>query len=288
MIESIPEKYCKEDAVQLVINSKLSTLLFNVEEIILLKYGNCIFDQYQNYKMNEQLPNLSESVQKDGYFTELFSYNKLYLNFINNGGGVQFFKHYVMKEQEKSYALSESLPLWERNSTMSMIMNREEVEKYFNPLEYDAMYIMDVNGIITCAYNKKDDFLINQTLIPTDEQIIEKELEKRTFTNKASCMINESYKNWSKYEEEKRIEEIKNLRLFGGIFRNNRDLLVTIKNGKLNVKWFALYFLEQDKFEFSYSDIPALEPNREDILKEIAKGNVEEIEAPNTLKRILI
>lgn len=287
MVVSIPEKYCQEDFVQLAINPKLGTLLFNVEEIILLKYGNCIFDQYQNYKMREQLSISSESIQKEGYFTEFFSYNKLYLSFTNNGEGIQFLKHYAIKEQEKSYIISESLPLLERNGRASSIMNREEVEKYFNPLEYDALYIMDVNGIIICAYNKKDGFAIKQTIIPSEEQIIKKELDKRTFTNKASCMISENYTNWQKSFKEKGIEEIKKLKLFGGLF-GNCDLLVTIKNGKLNVKWFELYFLEQDKFEFSYSDIPVLEPTREDILKEIEARNIEEIEEPSTLKRILI
>lgn len=260
----------KEEYVQVKIQPLLSCLIMDAEEIILLKHINkVLINKFINHPMHYQNSLDVEEVVGEGldrYYNELLSYNKLYLSY-RNGNGVQFFQSYFGKDGNSSYEMHKTLPIFHEEPTTTCIMSREEVEKYFNPLEYDGMYIMDINGIISYAYNKKDGIVINSDIIPSDEKIIIADKEKRKFDNKERCILKVNYDNWNQTFEPKSIKDIKNIKIWGGALNGYTDFLVTVKDGKFDVKWFRLKFLEQDKFQLDISPIYVSEPNQEDILE---------------------
>lgn len=238
---------------EILVNPLLSCLIFDAEETILLKYMNKIL--INKYPFNDNNNN-------NEYYNLLLDYNKLYLGYRNNGEGIQFFQYYAIKSGNKSYVYHKTLPFHEKGKLFTQIMTRKETEELFDPLKYDSMYIMDVNGIIYYAYNKKDGYIINKTIIPSDEEIIDLDIKKR--------------------------EEIKDIKIFGGvIFSEYKVLLVTSKDNKFDVRWFSLHFLEKDKFKFNYAPILTTVPNQNDILSYIGNNSLDENSNQN-LKRILI
>lgn len=291
MIKSIPQKYCKEEFTQLMINPLLTCLIMNAEEIILLKYGNkVLINKFTSHPMRNKFPRSNIEIFEDEentFYKELFSYNHLYLGYRNKGGGIQFFQNYFVKEDNRCLIQNKSLPIFQKEPTITRIMNRKEIEEYFNPLDYDAMYIMDRNGIISYAYNKKDGTVIKTNLIPNDEQIIELDRKNRTLRNKVACMANENYNDYEKKYNPRNLEKIKNIKIFGGVIGNFADFLVTVKDSKFDVKWFSLHFLEKDKFQLDFSPIFVLETNQEDILRYAESNPIEEVLEPS-IKRVLI
>lgn len=260
---------------EILVNPLLSCLIFDAEETILLKYMNKILINKYPFNNNE-------------YYNLLLDYNKLYLGYRNNGEGIQFFQYYAIKSGNKSYVYHKTLPFHEKGKLFTQFMTRKETEELFDPLKYDSMYIMDVNGIIHYAYNKKDGYIINKTIIPSDKEIIDLDTKKRDINNKMVFILREKDKNYEQIFTRKKIEEIKDIKIFGGIiFTEYKVLLVTSKDNKFDVRWFSLHFLEKNKFKFNYAPILTTVPNQDDILSYIENNSPDENSNQN-IKRILI
>lgn len=285
-MEELREKNKKDENFQILINPLLSCLVMSADEIILLKHiSKVLVNKYPNYASQNEF---SLEEEKEDYQKLLLSYNKLYLGYRNNGAGIQFFQYYAVKDGNRNYVYNKTLPFHERGKLFTQIMTREETEQLFNPLKYDSMYIMDVNGIIYYAYNKKDGYVIHKTIIPSDEEIINLEKKKRELNNKEACILRKDYEKYEQTFEQKKIEDIKDIQIFGGaLFPEYKVLLVTSKEGKFDIRWFSLHFLEKDKFQFNYVPIGVLVPNQEDLLKYAQSNLVEEIPEAN-IERVLI
>lgn len=287
MIKAIDSKYCKDNLVQLMPLTDVCQLIMDTDEIILLKIGNNILiNKYTNHPSRYLFPysdNERNSVTPySSNYNELFEYNKLYLNYRGSIREYNFHKNYFVKGTNRALFLKESLSVDDRNNdNHKEYLTRNEVEKVFDDKQYDSMYIIDKNGNILYAKSKKDGCIIKEKIILSDNEIIELEAERRISNIKIALMstgnrdaiLDVDHKN-------KKIEDIKNLNLYGGMFNKYGHLLITSKDGQFNMKWFSLDFIEQNKFRLTTSPIPVIEPTIDDIINYTKNNNIENTPEP--------
>lgn len=283
MIKAIYEKYCIGDLVQVMSHTDTTQLIVSADEIILLKTGNkVIINKYANHP-NRYLFPLSEKIQQDfDHFTELFEYDKLYLDFRGSISGFRFDKNYFFKGSERALILEESLQVDERYATTSSVeLNRVEIETIFDSNNYDSMYVLDRNGRILFARNDKDNILIGESIIPSDKEIVEMELQDRKGDHNIACAINpelDTPENYDKVNKKKKIEDIENFKIWApALFGKYSHMLLTSKNGKFDLKWFRIDFVSKDKFKLTTSPINITEPTIDDVISYKEKWNIEYI-----------
>lgn len=269
MIKAIDKKYCVGDLVQLMPATHVCHLIVSADEIILLKVGDDVLvNKYANHPSRESFPYHEEERHDWAHFTELFEYNKMYLNF----KGCNFRKYYFFKGSERALYLDEHLPVDEGyGEKKSLELDRQGIEELFDGSNYDAMYIIDRNGKILFARNDKDNVRFGENVIPSDDEIVEMELRKRKGDYNLARALNsenDTKDNYRKAEEPKSIDEIKNLKLYGpALFSKYAHLLLTVKDGKFDLKWFRIDFLLKDKFRLTTSPIVIVEPTIDDVLE---------------------
>lgn len=273
MIKAIYSKYCNDEFVQLIHKTDLCDLIVSEDEIILLKNGNnVLINKYVDHPSRD-LFSYSEKIKSNGYYNELFEYNKLYLNFKNSASDVGFRKNFFFKGDDRALFLSE--PLYvdsnEINGT-SVNLSREELEKLFDKDAYDSMYVIDRKGKVLFANNKKNGLVIDNKIIPSDEQIIKMELDSRIANYYISSSFNHNLattENYKKAHTPKSIDEIRSFHIYGTdmlSFPGFSHMLLTSKNGNFNLQCFRIVFIKKDKFRLTYSQIPIIEPTIDDVL----------------------
>ena len=153
-------------------------------------------------------------------------------------------------------------------------------------MQYDSMYIIDVNGFILYANSKKDGCIINRKIITTDNEIIDLEAEERISSLKNVLMsmgnrddiLNIDRKN-------KKLDEIRNLKLYGPILsRTYSHFFITSKDGHFNIQWFRLDFVETNRFKLTTSPIEVIEPTVDDVIRYSKKHNSEKTIEPDVLE----
>lgn len=273
MIQAIDKKYCIGNLVQLMPYTDDCHFIVSTDEILLLKVGDKVLvNKYVNHPSRNLFP-YHEKEQNDWlHFTELFEYNKTYLNFRGSVRGFRFHKDYFFKGNDRALWLEESLPVDERYAIEDSVeLNRYEIEKIFDSNNYDSMYVVDRNGIILFARNDKDKIHIGKNVIPSDNEIIRMELKNRKADYNIGKIINPEYDTAENYEKAntlKTIDEIRNFKVYGpAIFGKYSDMLLTVKDGKFDLKWFRIDFIEKDKFRLTSSPISIVEPTIDDVIE---------------------
>lgn len=281
MIKAIDKKYCIDNLVQLMPYTDVCHLIVSADEIILLKTGNgVLINKYAQHPSRYLFP-FSEKEQNDwNHFTELFEYNKVYLDFRGSVGGFRFDKNYFFKGSERALFLEEPLPVDERNATMDSVeLNRTEIEKIFDSDNYDSMYVIDRNGRILLAKNDKDKICIGKSIIPSDEEIIEMELRDRKGNYNIARALNpanDTHENYEKANAKKTIEEIENFKIYGpALLGKYSHMLLTVKDGKFDLKWFRIDFISKDKFKLTTSPIAIIEPTIDDVITYSSNRDIE-------------
>lgn len=289
MIKAIDSKYCIEDLVQLMPYTDACQLIMNADEILLLKIGNkVLINKYIDHPKRYLFPYSDKEKNctlESINYNVLFEYNKLYLNFRGSVSGYGFHKNYFLKGNNRALYFNESLDIDQRNAIEDeTYLTREEVEKKFNSMQYDSMYIIDVNGFILYANNKKDGCIIDRKIIPTDNELIDLEYEGRSSNIKNALMsmgnrddiLNIDRKN-------KKLDEIRNLKLYGPIYLEHSHFFITSKDGHFNVQWFRLDFVETNRFKLTTSPIEVIEPTVDDVIEYSKKHNIEKTLEPDIL-----
>lgn len=286
MIKYINKKYCKDDLVQLMLSCDFSNLIVSADEIILLKIGDKILvNKYVEHPNRMQFP-FSDKVINDDCYNELFEYNKVYLNYRASVGGYRFDKKYFFKGQDRAIFLSQGLPVDQTFTRDNSIeLNRDEIEKIFDKNSYDSMYIFDRNGRIYFANNKKDGLLINKKIIPSDEEIIQLELSDRIGDYNIARAINpasNTHENYEKAHKVKTIDEIKDFNIYGSaIFNKYSHMLLTSTDGKFNLQWFRIDFIEKDKFKLTTNKVPIIEPTVDNVIMYARHNDIEYTREPS-------
>lgn len=279
MINAIDSKYCKDNLVQFMSYTNLVQLIVSPEEIILFKIGgNVIVNKYSNHPSRNLFP-YSDKEQIDyNHITELFEYNKTYLDFMCSSDGFGMNEMSFYKGTEGALCFNAPLNLDDRRieQPVTRILTRKEVEDIFNSDNYDSMYILNGNGRIHYASNKNDGISIGKKVIPSDDEIVEDEYQKRLGYCKIARAING---NLSKPKEEikkKNIDGIENFKLYAPfLFRQYIHLMLTSKNGEFELKWFRLDFVKKDQFKLTTSPIKIYKPSVEEIVDYATNNQIE-------------
>lgn len=287
MIKAIDKQYCIGNLVQLMPYTDACHLIVSANEIILLKVGDKVLvNKYVNHPSRNLFPYHEKEKNDWQHFTELFEYNKTYLTFRGSVGGFRFHKYYFFKGSDRALWLEESLPVDERYAVENSVeLNRHEIEEIFDSSNYDSMYIIDRNGRISFARNDRDKIHIGKNVIPSDDRIVEMELRSRKADYTLAKAINpdnDTTENYQKANTPKTIEEIKDFKVYGpALFAKYSDMLLTVKDGKFDLKWFRIDFIEKDKFKLTSSPISIVEPTIDDVIQFSSNHEIENTPEPS-------
>lgn len=286
MVQAIDKKYCIGDLVQLMPYTDTCHFIVSTDEIILLKIGDKVLvNKYENHPSRNLFPYHEKEQIDRNHFTELFEYNKTYLNFRGSVGGFSFHQDYFFKGSERALHLNQSLLVDDRNVVKDSIeLSRQEIEELFDSSNYDSMYIIDRNGRISFARNDKDKICIGKKVIPSDDEIVEMELRSRKGDYNIARAINpenDTTENYQKANTQKTIDEIRDFKVYGPLlFASYSDMLLTIKDGKFYLKWFRIDFIEKDRFRLTTSPIAIDEPTIDDVLSYSKKYDIDYTREP--------
>lgn len=287
MIQAIDKKYCIGNLVQLMPYTDTCHLIVSADEIILLKVGDKVLvNKYVNHPSRNLFPYHEKEKNDWQHFTELFEYNKTYLTFRGSIGGFRFHKYYFFKGRDRALWLEEPLPVDERCAMENSVeLDRHEIEKIFNSDNYDSMYVIDINGRISFARNDKDKIHIGKNVIPSDNEIVKMELKSRKGDYSIAKAINpdnDTTENYQKANTPKTIEEIKDFKVYGPAhFAKYSHMLLTVKGGKFNLKWFRIDFIEKGKFRLISSPISIVEPTIDDVIQFSSNYEIENTPEPS-------
>lgn len=248
--------------------------IVSLDGIVYLKKGDKeLIRDYINSENNFRF----DTVDLDTYEVPvIYEYNKQYLEFVENHIGTGAKQNYYFKGTNRALHVEDYLHIDEKytySGNESYEVSRGKIENIFNKDNYDAMYIM-AESKLKYAYTKKDGLILNdlriKNIIPTDEEIIELELRDRISDYNIVKAINghiDTKENYDEAHKPKTIDEIKNFKLYGGFLRNFVHMLLTVKNGKFNLMYFRIEFLEKNWFKLTTCQIPIIEPTVDDIIK---------------------
>lgn len=232
MILAIDKKYCIGDLVQLMPRTDTFHFIVNTDEILLLKIEDKVLvNKYANHPSRNLFPYHEKEQYDKNHFTELFEYNRIYLNFRGSAKGFSVHHEYLFKGNERALYSNQPLLIDDDNMAIDSIeLSRQEIEELFDSSHYDSIYVINRNGSISFARNDKDKICIGENFIPNDD-------------------------------------EIKNFKFYDSFsFINYSDILLTVKYGKFYLKWFRIDFIEKDKFRLTTSPIAVVEPTVDDVL----------------------
>ncbi len=289
MIKAIDKKYCRGNLVQLMPITSYCHLITSADEIILLKIGDKVLvNKYINHPKRDFFPYNEKEQNDKEHFTELFEYNKTYLNFrFSVRRGFSVYKDYFFKGSKRALWLEESLQVDDRYAQEKFTeLNRNSLERIFDSSNYDSMYVIDINRGIIFARNDKEKIHIGENIIPSNDKIVKMDLEKRQVNYSISKALTDGNYTEESYQEAntpKTVDEIKNLKIYKPLsfFSKYSHLLLTIRDGKFDLTWFRIDFIEKDKFKFTFSPITITEPTVDDVMGYANNNEIENTPEPS-------
>ena len=129
MIKSINEKYCKNNLIQLMPYSAQNQLITSTDEIMFLKLvDKILINKYENHTNRNLFP-YSDKIKYSENYTQLFEYNKQYLNYRGSFYGINIEQHYFFKGNNRALYFSDDLDLDDREVEFNeQIMDRKSIE----------------------------------------------------------------------------------------------------------------------------------------------------------------
>ena len=303
MYKIIDSNYCDDKFVMATKEYFPNRFIVSLDGIVYLKIGDKELIRDDNNSENNFRFDTSGIDRHE--VPIIYEYNKQYLDFVENHIGTGAKQNYFFKGTNRALHVEDYLHIDERytySGNESYEVSRGKIESIFNKDNYDAMYVFAA-GKLRYAYTKKDGLVLNNlvngdNIIPTDEEIIKLELEDRLGDYNILKVMGHARKIENKDREPKTIDEITNFKLYGGFLRNFVHMLLTVKNGKFNLMYFRIEFLEKDWFKLTTYQIPVIEPTVDDIinitrkedervrkLEEEKRRQEQELEKQNTKKK---
>lgn len=272
MYKIINSNYCDDKFVMDTAGDFSNHFIVSTDGIIYLKIGDKELIRDDNNSENNFRFEVSGVYRRE--VPIIYEYNKQYLDFVEDHIGMGAKQNYYFKGTNRALHVEDYLHIDERytySGNESYEVSRGKIEDIFNKDNYDAMYVL-AEGKLRYAYTKKDGLVLNDlvngdNIIPTDEEIIKLELRDRLGDYNILKVMGHARKIENKDREPKTIDEIKNLKLYGGFLRNFVHMLLTVKNGKFNLMYFRIEFVEKNWFKLTTCQIPVIEPTVDDIIK---------------------
>lgn len=286
MVEAIDKKYCHNNLVQLMHRENNVNLIISDDEIILLKLGDKVLvNAYENHPDRYLFP-YSEKVMTGPFYNSLFEYNKPYIVYNGGLGGYNFSTNYFLEGYDRTLFWSDYLSTDFRGvKGNEKVLSRSEIENYFNKDNYDSMYVINTNGKVLYANSKVNGLVVDNRIIPSDEEIIELDYKDRKSKVEMGILSRKIvYLEHFDYDEkedpskvEKRsIDDIKNLKLYyGGLFNDYSHVMLTVKNGVFYINWFKIDMLSKDSFKLTTQPIVFKIPTYVDVIKYMSKNKIE-------------
>lgn len=302
MYKIIDSKHCDDKFVMDIVGNFSNHFIVSPDGIVYLEIKDKELIRNDNNSENNLRFEVSGVYRRE--VPIIYEYNKQYLDFVGNGAK----QNYYFKGTNRSLHVEDYLHIDERytySGNESYEVSRGKIEAIFNKDNYDAMYIL-AEGKLKYAYTKKDGLILNDlvngdNIIPTDEEIIELELRDRIGDYNIAKLFNDNIdtkENYNEAHKPKTIDEITNFKLYGAFLRNFKHMLLTVKNGKFNLMYFKIEFVEKNWFKLTTCQIPVIEPTVDDIinitrkederarkLEEEKRREQQELEKQNTKKK---
>lgn len=128
-------------------------------------------------------------------------------------------------------------------------------------------------------------FISVKKVIPSDEEIVKMELRDRIGDYNIARAINpenDTTENYQRANAPKTIEEIKDFKVYvPAHFAKYSDMLLTVKDGKFDLKQFRIDFIEKDKFKLTSSPIRIVEPTIDDVIQFFSNHEIESTPEPS-------
>lgn len=199
-------------------------LILNCDEVVYFKQGNMVFKELD----------------------KKFNYYDLYFRLMDGRNGFQVFNFLrtKMDDGKVTTTLEEGTIKNKKNlDYKEYLVDRSTLEEMLDPESYDGFYILNKSNAVRVAYNKKDGFLMGAKAIPSDSDI-----ETMEYANR----INLASLGLASNLMPKSIDEIRNFRIYGDYptIGNDgfEDLLITAKNGSMDMEFFTIDYLGNNKF----------------------------------------
>lgn len=237
-------------------DTNFNRLIINPKEIVFLEKDGKI-------KINKCKDN---SNKKEGY-NVVYNYDKFYLDSRENIHGYSLSSTYFYRASDRAFQLSDAIMLDERylkSEVKINYLNREQIENVFNSENYDSMYIL-WEGKILYAHNKVDGLVVDKKIIPSDEEIIEKECKER---ESLFDIFGKTEKTTYKVKR-KELKDIHNFNLYTPaipLFANFVHTLITSKDDIFKVCHFSVVYKEENVFELKKQEIEMDVPTVDDII----------------------
>ena len=275
MYKIINSNYCDDKFVMDTAGDFSNHFIVSTDGIVYLKIGDKELIRDDNNSENNLRFEVSGVYRRE--VPIIYEYNKQYLDFVAEHIGVGAKQNYYFKGSKRALHVEDYLHIDEKytySGNESYEVSRGKIEAIFNKDNYDAMYIL-TEAKLKYAYTKKDGLILNDlvngdNIIPTDEEIIELELRDRIGDYNIAKLFNDNIdtkENYNEAHKPKTIDEITNFKLYGAFLRNFKHMLLTVKNGKFNLMYFKIEFIEKDWFKLTTCQIPVIEPTVDDIIK---------------------
>lgn len=253
------EKFDDDGAVVIYDNSFLERLIVNENELLLLNHNDDITINRSG------VMNLNGNrIKQKLYFDK--PYIDLSCTLIGSN-----FKNYILKRFDGSAVLFEQ-KLSDKNITSrtEQILTRDEVKKYFDHTNYDAMYLANKRLGLTFAYNKEDGIIIDHNIVPTNEELIELDWKQREMQLRLYHLFDDRNTCTPRILETplaESIDSLKNVDIYYSLSSDCSDILITSKNGKLKANWIYLSFLGKEQFRLITKEELLFERDTEFVLE---------------------
>ena len=226
------------------LDKSFTDLILSEEEIIYFNNG-------KDTKVNK-----TGVLSKTSFDSLLLDYNKKYIEIYTTIDGYGLRQLLIKKEKDEIKYITDSLIKNHREDTIfdTKTLTQKEVEKMFNPTNYDIFIIFSTLPTYDYIYSKTDGKVKGKYVIPNKKQMINKDYHNQSFNKQmASIFGNDDYEKPKK----KKIEEIKDLYLYcPAVFKTGLGhILITIRNNKISVMYFNLKYVEMNKYELKHSKI---------------------------------
>ena len=245
-------------------------LIIDSDEIVFFKsHGDVVINKYLTHPDRDSFICRDVKYQRPFFFewnderyNELFEYNKLYLTF-DISGGYRFGYLYFFKDGDDVFCIDESLPLeYGENNIKEQIVDKKYLENLFEDGNYDSMYFIDRESYVKYASSNTDGKILDMDLVLNDEDIVNLDYHNREMNEVMRSMFSFSNDHSLRKIERNSIDEISNLSIFSrAMFHGFYYLFVTSTDGKFDVNWIQVDYLNKDKYKLVLGNVPTMEPS---------------------------
>ena len=212
------------------------TLIMDSDGVLLLvKDGKILFDKF-GYRRNKNEVGMR------------FNYNKIYLIFKSSLVESDIMVRVYMEDEFGS--IVNEYCLEPKDEVEEAILSRNFLMENFSfdDKKMDGLYVIDLKKGVLSAQNGIDGVLLNNFVIPSDDEICEMEYEFQKQNHRLFNLIR-GYDDGDLVVK-KKIEDIKYYPIVQGVYYHCQNYLyIMVKDGNFDIYFFEVVCMGKDKFK---------------------------------------